>query len=147
MMTFGNYDRSKGARENEGITRQTLCSEVVRKFGAVGITWRKPADVRTKITEMERKYKDADKWRNATGSGIMADKGADGVDEVKSYIMKYYELHSSMKDQPTNRPPITTSDPLDDSLDDDSYDESDDSDISRNNQGLTNNTVQLASLT
>lgn len=74
-----NYARWKG--DADGVTKQTLCSEIIIRMKAAGIQHRNPADVRAKIMGFQTAYNKARDWLENTGEGIR-DQGGDNVDKT-----------------------------------------------------------------
>jgi hypothetical protein len=63
LTTEGNYDKYRGGASADGKTKDSLCGEIVSIMKSEGIGHRKNGDIRTKINELERKFKEASEWR------------------------------------------------------------------------------------
>ena len=74
-----NYARWKG--DADGVTKQTLCGEIVGRLKEAGIHHRNAADVRTKLSSFQTSYNKARDWSENTGEGIRAE-GGDSAEET-----------------------------------------------------------------
>ena len=74
-----NYARWKG--DAEGVTKQTLCAEIIIRMKAAGIHHRNHADVRAKIMSFQTTYNKARDWLENTGEGIQ-DQGGEDADKT-----------------------------------------------------------------
>lgn len=81
ITTSGNFAKWKG--EMGGISKQTLCGEIVNQMKEVGIYHRNVADVRTKIQDIINSYNKARDWSERTGEGIRAEGGEDAEKTIK----------------------------------------------------------------
>ncbi|KAJ3194920.1 hypothetical protein HDU67_004555, partial [Dinochytrium kinnereticum] len=118
---FTNFQRWKGAAAN-GISKETLCGEVIGIMRANGILHRKNQDIRTKIQELVDSHRKAEDWRKNTGEGIIERRGEEeSKNEIQAYILSicpFYDLlHPLLKDNPSTRPLATNEDDGDDAED------------------------------
>ena len=76
-----NYARWKG--NADGMTKQTLCTEIIGQMKEAGIHHRNAADVRTKISALQSAYNKARDWSENTGEGIRAEGGEDAETTIQ----------------------------------------------------------------
>jgi hypothetical protein len=112
LTTEGNYDKYRGGASAGGKTKDSLCGEIVAIMKTEGIRHRNNGDIRTKINELERKFKEASEWRLQTGQGILESSAPNSEKQVGQYmakICKYYDqLHPIMSNRPSTRPLVSS---------------------------------------
>ena len=79
-----NYARWKG--DADGVTKQTLCGEIVGRLKEAGIHHRNAADVRTKLSSFQTSYNKARDWSENTGEGIRAEGGDSAEETIQGMI-------------------------------------------------------------
>lgn len=88
-----------------------MCGEVVGILKENGITHRSNKDIRTKICELERSFREATDWLAQTGQGIRDNQGEVGETTIRNYLSKicrnYDILAPIMLDRPSSRPQFT----------------------------------------
>ncbi|KAL0078446.1 hypothetical protein J3Q64DRAFT_1766403 [Phycomyces blakesleeanus] len=104
----GNYGRWRGG-EAQGISKESLCSEIKAKMTENGITHRLNSDIRAKIQHLQEKYRDVLQFLNTTGQGLIEGMKANGVSEedinaimkgkVNSKFSYFHRLEPVMSDQ------------------------------------------------
>ncbi|KAI9325123.1 hypothetical protein BDR26DRAFT_827775 [Obelidium mucronatum] len=99
LTTEGNYSRWKGDTEG-GVTKETLCSEIVSEMITHGIKHRDNNMVRTKIGDLEKSFKRAVDWRANTGQGILDSSTkteAEKEAEIKLYLKKLCPFYEELE--------------------------------------------------
>ncbi|KAF4042971.1 hypothetical protein GN244_ATG04713 [Phytophthora infestans] len=107
-----NYAKWKGEDGSYGSTKEALCEVIIDKLKEVGITHRKPADVRDKIRYLEKQFRRAVEWTTNAGQGVSDDT------TIRPAILQlcpcYYQLARVMGDNPPSEPCQTTGNSNDD---------------------------------
>ena len=102
-----NYRSWKGGSSSQGRSKEALVSEILEEMIEKQITWRTSKQIRSKIDELEAKYKKAIDWRGNTGAGLM-EQGQGAV--VRDYILKlcpeFDDLDPIMSDRASSRPAV-----------------------------------------
>ena len=80
-----NYARWKG--DANGVSKQTLCADIVSRMKEAGIFHRNAADVRAKLIALQTSYNKARDWSENTGEGIRAE-GGEGAEATINGIFK-----------------------------------------------------------
>ena len=80
-----NYTRWKGDRD--GISKQTLCGEIVGQMKKAGIYHQNAADIRAKISSLQTTYNKARDWSKNTGEGIWAEGEADAEKTIQGIFI------------------------------------------------------------
>lgn len=82
-----NYTRWKG--DGDGVSKQTLCREIVSQMKEVGIYHRNTADIRAKMSFLQTTYNKARDWSENTGEGIQAEGREDAKETIQGiFILK-----------------------------------------------------------
>ncbi|KAJ3059943.1 hypothetical protein HDU98_004038 [Podochytrium sp. JEL0797] len=97
-----------------GISKESLAGDIVGRMNAVGIHHRTNAQVRAKISELEKSYRNAQDWISNTGQGVMEDENLSEEDkrsQIRGYVRKlcphYDLLDDLMRDRHNSRPLAT----------------------------------------
>lgn len=83
-----NYSRWKGGDSTRGETKETLCTEIRLKLIENNIHDRMNRDIRSRISELHKKYIAIEQWRAETGQGIEETMRRDGCskDDIATNI-------------------------------------------------------------
>ena len=108
VRAHGNYEKWKGGSKHSGISKESLCGEIVGLLKSAGISNRKNADIRDKIGQFESKFKEAVDWLANTGQGVTDENDIDSA--VRKRCPWYDELAPIMSERASTRPMITSDD-------------------------------------
>ncbi|KAF7731009.1 hypothetical protein EC973_001055 [Apophysomyces ossiformis] len=94
-------------------SKQVLLGKIVEEMKKEGITYRKEADIRSKISTIQIQFSKAADWLSNTGNGVMNDQRNLGraEEDVQNYIKGevvkickyYYQLEPFFGDRPASR--------------------------------------------
>ncbi|DBA03143.1 TPA: hypothetical protein N0F65_003863 [Lagenidium giganteum] len=102
-----NHNRWRG--EKGGSTKASLAQEITARMHARGIKHvRKPKDIITKISLLEKAFQKTDLWKSGTGAGITNETSL--REAVTQKFPHYYTLEPVFGDGPRVRPLLTTDD-------------------------------------
>ncbi|DBA05307.1 TPA: hypothetical protein N0F65_007469 [Lagenidium giganteum] len=86
----GNYDRWRGGIQ----TKQSICNEIVGQLHAQGLMHRGARDVRSKINDLERSFREASDWLATGGKEMLDKRGSEAMDDIRrrlNKICRYYD--------------------------------------------------------
>lgn len=86
ITTGTNYAKWRG--DAEGITKETLCGEILALMRNAGLEHRNKTDIRGKLAELQASYNKARDWSENTGEGIRAAGGENAEATIKGNLFK-----------------------------------------------------------
>ncbi|KAL0096129.1 hypothetical protein J3Q64DRAFT_1706401 [Phycomyces blakesleeanus] len=104
-----NYSRW-AVGEQQGISKESLCSEIRQEMAKHGLPEHKSKDIRANIKDLQKKFREAKRFLNEPGQGIMGDPKYDGLTKrggpvttikakMKAKFPYYYDLEAVMSDR------------------------------------------------